>query len=88
MKLVIKRQDAICPIKAGVAHTGGGGKIFKLVGKRQNPWYLSFPWQSPPIYNLIVGKSAIIFLCLNQTPVTQIAQESGTVSTTYLLVYY
>jgi hypothetical protein len=53
LKAQSKRRDATCPITAEATHTGGGGKIFKPGGKKdlQTPWYLSFPWQSPPEKN-------------------------------------
>jgi len=29
-----KRRDTTCPITAEATHTGGGGKVFKLVGRK------------------------------------------------------
>ena len=33
-KEIFGRRDATCPIAAGTAQMGGGGKVFKLVAKK------------------------------------------------------
>ena len=43
----LDRRDATCPITAEATHTGGGGTIFKLVGKRAKPLVPQFPLAEP-----------------------------------------